>query len=150
MPGAAYYIIIKRKKQLMLSLLSPRVIVNNNEIYPLLSSKPILILSDKNHLTIVMTDGFHFTKPVELQFDQPGYYNLGVTCILDDLHLLGGLFVLAVLFILGFYTGSLLIRVLSFFPVAWFLGFYYFNRKNFLKFQKGERPLSQIMKDFDS
>ncbi len=132
----------------MLSFLSPRVIVNDNEIYPLLSSKPILIFSEKNHLTIVVTDGFHFTKSVKLEYEQPGYYNLEVTCVLDDLHLMGGLFLLVVLFLLGFFTGFLIFRVLSFIPIAWFLFYYYINRNNFLKLQKGDRPVTQIRKDF--
>ena len=149
MANASYYIIIERKKQVMLSFLNTRVIVNNKEIYPLLNTGPVVIPVEKEHLNIVITDGFHFTKPLKLAYDQPGYFNFEVTCVLDDLHLLGGLFLLAIFYLLGLLTGFFILKLLSFLPVIWFLFFYYFNRKDFLKLQKGGRHVSQTRKGFD-
>ena len=123
----------------MLGFLNIRVIVNNKKIYPLLTTDPVIILVDKDHLNIVITDGFHFTKPLELVYDQPGYFNFEVTCVLDDLHLLGGSFLLLVLYLLGFFTGLFILKLLSFLPVIWFLYFYYINRKNFLQIKKSSK-----------
>ena len=50
----------------MLRFLNTRVIVNNTAIYPLLNTEPIVIPVEKDHPKIVVTDGFHFTKPLEL------------------------------------------------------------------------------------
>ncbi|MGZ8557218.1 MAG: hypothetical protein ACXWWC_02740 [Chitinophagaceae bacterium] len=107
----------------MFRFLSTRVIVNSMEIYPLLNEQPVLIPVEKDHPKIVVTDGFHFTKPLELVYDQPGYFNFELTCIVDDLKLLGGSFLLVILYLLGSFTGFLVLKLLSFLPVFFFLVF---------------------------
>ncbi len=126
----------------MLRFLNTRVIVNNKEIYPLLNEQPVVIPVEKDHPEIVVTDGFHFTKPLELVYDQPGYFNFELTCIVDDLKLLGGSFLLLILYLLGLFTGFLILKMLSFLPVIFFLFYYYFNKKNFLILQKGRKAVS--------
>ena len=126
----------------MLRFLNTRVIVNNKEIYPLLNEQPVVIPVEKDHPEIVVTDGFHFTKPLELVYDQPGYFNFELTCIVDDLKLLGGSFLLVILYLLGLFTGFLILKMLSFLPVIFFLFYYYFNKKKFLILQKGRKAFS--------
>lgn len=126
----------------MLRFLNTRVIVNNKEIYPLLNEQPVVIPVEKDHPEIVVTDGFHFTKPLELVYDQPGYFNFELTCIVDDLKLLGGSFLLVILYLLGLFTGFLILKMLSFLPVIFFLFYYYFNKKKFLILQKGRKAVS--------
>ena len=126
----------------MLRFLSTRVIVNNKEIYPLLNEQPVVIPVEKDHPEIVVTDGFHFTKPLELVYDQPGYFNFELTCIVDDLKLLGGSFLLVILYLLGLFTGFLILKMLSFLPVIFFLFYYYFNKKKFLILQKVRKAVS--------
>ena len=126
----------------MLRFLNTRVIVNNKEIYPLLNEQPVVIPVEKDHPEIVVTDGFHFTKPLELVYDQPGYFNFELTCIVDDLKLLGGSFLLVILYLLGLFTGFLILKMLSFLPVIFFLFYYYFNKKKFLILQKGRKVVS--------
>ena len=133
MPVAPYYIIITRKKQVLLSFLDIRVVVNNNEIYPLLDTEPVVIPLEKDKPRIVVTDGFHFTKPMELNFKQPAYFNFNVVCAIDDFQLLAALLILAIFFMLGFLTGFFILKVLSFTPILWVLFYYYFNRKNFIR-----------------
>ena len=141
MSDASYYIIIARKNQVLLSFLNIRVIVNNKEIYPLLTTEPVIIPVEDDHLSIVITDGFHFTRPLKLAYDQPGYFNLEVACIVDDLQLLGGSLLLVICYLLGFYTGLFILKLLSFFPIVWFLFFYYVNRKNFLQIKKAGKRI---------
>lgn len=136
MAVAPYYIIITRKKQVLLSFLEVRVVINNNEIYPLLDSEPVVIPVEKDRPKIVVTDGFHFTKPLELTFKQPSYFNFDVVCAIDDLQLLAGFLILAIFFMLGFLTGFLLLKLLSFTPILWVLFYYYLNRKNFIRIVK--------------
>ena len=126
----------------MLRFLNTRVIVNNKEIYPLLNEQPVVIPVEKDHPEIVVTDGFHFTKPLELVYDQPGYFNFELTCIVDDLKLLGGSFLLVILYLLGLFTGFLILKMLSFLPVIFFLFYYYFNKKKFLILQKVRKAVS--------
>ena len=133
MPVAPYYIIITRKKQLLLSFLDIRVVVNNSDIYPLLDTEPVVIPLEKDKPRIVVTDGFHFTKPMELNFKQPAYFNFNVVCAIDDFQLLAALLILAIFFMLGYLTVFFILKFIRFTPILWVLFYYYFNRKNFIR-----------------
>ena len=118
---------------MLLSFLKVQVIVNNRDIYPLLNDKPVLIEVDNNLIKIVVTDGFHFTKPIELKYTEPSFYHFKVVSPVNDLQLLGGAFIMIFLYLLGFVTGLLLIKLLSFAPIALLLIIYYLNRKSFIQ-----------------
>lgn len=130
---APYYIVIKRTNQALLSLLPVSVVVNNRDIYPLLNTEPVVIALNDDHPVIVVTDGFHISKPLDLHFDRPSYYNLKLVCAISDLQLLGGCLFLSLFYLLGLATGFLLLKLLSFLPIMIFLFWYYINRKNFLR-----------------
>ena len=127
---------ISRKKQLLLSILNIRVIVNNKEIYQLTNDDPVIIEIHDQHPRIVVTDGFHFTKPIDLNYTQPSYYHFKVVCSIDDLQLLGNIFVLIVFYLLGFFTGSFVLKLLSFLPIFYLLFAYYIDRKSFLQIKQ--------------
>ncbi|MEO5561857.1 MAG: hypothetical protein ABIR18_00455 [Chitinophagaceae bacterium] len=133
MAKAPYYIIITRKDQVMLNFLKVRVVVNNHEIYPLPDSEPIVIPVEKDCPKIVITDGFHISKPVELVFKEPSYFNFDVVCAIDDFQLIVASAMLVVFYLLGFLTNVFAFKVASFVPIVWFLVYYYFNRKDFLR-----------------
>lgn len=107
--------------------------VNGKAIYPLLNNKPVVIALSDDQPEIVITDGFHITKPLELTFKEPSYYNFKVVCAINDLQLLGGFFLLALFYLVGFYTGIFFLKLLSFTPILYFLFLYYINRKEFIK-----------------
>jgi len=123
----------------MLSFLKLRVVVNNREIYPLLNTEPVVIAVEKDCPRIVITDGFHFTKPVELVFKEPSYFNFNVGCAIDDLHFYTAFSFLIILYLLGFFTGALAFKVLSFTPIIWLLSHYYLNRKEFIRIKQAEK-----------
>jgi hypothetical protein len=130
---APYYIIIARKDQVLLSLLKIRVIVNNQFIYPLIDTEPVVIPLEQDFPKIVVTDGFHFTKPVELTFREPSYFNFNVVCAINDMQLITASVILVVCYLLGFFTGIFIIKLISFLPIVWFLFYYYINRKDFIR-----------------
>ena len=109
------------------------MVVNNTEIYPLPNSQPVTITVSKNNPKLVVTDGFHFTKPVELVYHHLNTYYFKVICVIDDIQLLAGSLLLIVLYLLGFFTGVFILKLTSFAPVIYFLFFYYINRKDFLQ-----------------
>ena len=117
-------------------MLNIRVIVNNKEIYPLLTEDPVIIEVHDNHPKIVVTDGFHYTKPIDLDYKQPSYYHFKVVCSIDDLQLLGNAFVLIVFYLLGFYTGSFALKLLSFLPIFYLLFAYYIDRRSFIQIRQ--------------
>jgi len=121
---------------LLLGILNVRVIVNNKEIYPLTNEDPVVIEVYDKHPRIVVTDGFHFTKPIDLNFTQPSYYHFKVVCSIDDMQLLGNVFVLIVFYLLGFFTGSFVLKLLSFLPIFYLLFAYYIDRRSFLQIKQ--------------
>ena len=86
-----------------------------------------------NNPRIVITDGYHITKPLKLIYKDIHTYCFKVVCAISDQQLLGGAVVLAGLYLSGFYTGLLVLKVLSFLPVIYLLMFYYLNRKEFIR-----------------
>jgi hypothetical protein len=122
-----------RTNQVLLSFLRIRAIVNDKLICPLPNSKPVLIEVEANNPKLVITDGYHFSKPVELAVRRPNTYYFKVICIIDDLQLIFGGILMATLYLFGYFTGFLLIKLLSFAPILYFLFVYYINRKEFLK-----------------
>jgi hypothetical protein len=110
--------------------------VNNKEIYPLPNEDPVIIEISDKHSRIVVTDGFHFTKPIDLDYKQPSYYHFKVVCSIDDLQLLGNVLVLIVFYLLGFFTGSFILKLLSFLPVFYLLFAYYIDRKSFIQIRQ--------------
>jgi hypothetical protein len=121
---------------LLLGILNVRVIVNNKEIYPLTNDDPVVIEVYDKHPRIVVTDGFHFTKPIDLNYTQPSYYHFKVVCSIDDIQLLGNTFVLIVFYLLGFFTGSFVLKLLSFLPIFYLLFAYYIDKKSFLQIKQ--------------
>ena len=117
----------------MLSFLKLRAIVNGKEIYPLTNTKPIVIPVDENNPRVVITDGYHFTKPLKLVYKELPVYCFKVVCAINDLQLLIGTLLLAGLYIGGLYSGMLIMKVFSFIPLIYLLMFYYMNRKDFIK-----------------
>ena len=112
------------------------MIVNNKEIYPLTNEDPVVIEVYDKHPRIVVTDGFHFTKPIDLNYTQPSYYHFKVVCSIDDMQLLGNVFVLIVFYLLGFFTGSFVLKLLSFLPIFYLLFAYYIDRKSFIQIKQ--------------
>ena len=121
---------------MLLGILNVRVIVNNKEIYPLTNEDPVVIEVYDKHPRIVVTDGFHFTKPIDLNYTQPSYYHFKVVCSIDDMQLLGNVFVLIVFYLLGFFTGSFVLKLLSFLPIFYLLFAYYIDRRSFIQIKQ--------------
>ena len=121
---------------MLLSILNIRVIVNNKEIYPLNNTEPVIIEIKDNHPRVVVTDGYHFTKPIDLTYKQPSYYHFKVVCAIDDMQLLGNFFILALFYLLGFLTGVFILKLLSFVPILYLLFAYYLDRNSFLQIRQ--------------
>jgi hypothetical protein len=117
-------------------MLNVRVIVNNKEIYPLNNTEPVVIEVQENHPKVVVTDGYHFTKPVDLTYKQPSYYHFKVVCAIDDMQLLGNFFVLILFYLLGFFTGVFILKLLSFLPILYLLFAYYIDRNSFIQIRQ--------------
>lgn len=124
---------ITRKNQVLLNFLRVKAVVNGTEIYALTINKPEVITVMENNPKVVITDGYHITKPLELVYHHLNTYYFKVICVIDNIQLFAGCLLLVVLYLIGLYTGIFLIKLSSILPVLYFLFFYYVNRKEFLQ-----------------
>ena len=131
----AYHIVVTRKKQILLSFLNIRIIVNGSQIYPVRHGQQVVISVERNNPRIVVTDGYHFTKPLELVYHHLHTYYFKIVCAIDDTQLVAGFSILAVFYLLGFFTGFFALKLFSLFPILYFLFLYYINRKEFIQIQ---------------
>lgn len=117
---------------MLFSLSKVVAIVNGTSIYQLEKNKRVVI-GVNNYSTLVITDGFHYTKPVEIVYKQKAVCHFNVVCAIDDDRLLAGAIITTLFFLVGLTSGILFIRLLSFLPVIYFLYLYYINRKSFIQ-----------------
>jgi hypothetical protein len=117
----------------LLRFLKIRAIINGKAIYPLTDTKPVVIEVPDNNPRIVITDGYHFTKPLKLVYKELNVYCFNVVCAISDRQLLIGFLVLMLFFLTGIITGQLIFKVFSFIPIIYLLFFYYLNREDFLQ-----------------
>jgi len=95
----------------------------------------VTISVDKNHPKLVVTDGYHFTKPLELVYHHLHTYYFKIVCVIDDTQLLAGGGLLVFFFFIGLVTNILALKLISLFPILYFLFVYYINRKEFIQLQ---------------
>ena len=128
---------ITRKSQLLINFLNIRVIVNGKDIYTLPPDKPVIIPLSENKAKLVATDGFHITKPLELNYHLPHTYHLKVVCAIDNNLLLTGIVLLLLFSLVGLISDIPFLRILSVVPILYFLFFYYIKRKEFVRIKVG-------------
>ncbi|HET9056934.1 MAG TPA: hypothetical protein VFN30_08825 [Chitinophagaceae bacterium] len=128
-----YTIVLKRRKHILLRLANVKVVIEGKEIYPLEEGKETIIHSQQNNIHLVVTDGFHISKPLELVFHHIHTYYLHVDCVLSNVQLFYGVFFMLFLFVLGFFTGIVVLQLLSFFPLGYLIYVYYINRHDFIQ-----------------
>lgn len=94
-----------------------------------------MIAVEKNNPKIVVTDGYHFTTSLELVYHHLHVYYFKIICAIDDTQLLAGCGLLVFFYLVGFVTGIFILKLLSLFPILYFLFLYYINRKDFIQIQ---------------
>ena len=124
---------ITRESQVLINFLNIRVIVNGKDIYTLVPQKPVLMSLEKNNAKLVATDGFHYTKTLELTFPFPQTYRVKVECAIDNNLLITGVVLLVIFALVGLISDLVLLRLLSFVPIFYFLFLFYINRREFIK-----------------
>lgn len=124
---------VVQKNHLLLRFLTLRVVVNGMHIYPLKKGKPVVVTMPTNPARIVVTDGFHITKPVQISYSPKRTHFFTIACIVEDDVLIGCVVLMTLLFFMGLSSGIILLWVLSVAPILFFLFFYYVKRKEFIR-----------------
>lgn len=118
---------------MLLSFLKIRAVVNGQQIYPLGNNQPIVITLEENHPRVVISDGFHHTKPVELVYHHLHTYYFHVVCAIDDIQMFFGFVFIALFYLLGLGMGILFFKLICFLPILYFLYIFYFDRQDYLQ-----------------
>ncbi|HVK96424.1 MAG TPA: hypothetical protein VM368_01345 [Flavisolibacter sp.] len=103
-------------------------------IHSLVKKKPVVISIPTNPARLVITDGFHITKPINLVYSNSRVQYYKVRCAIEDDQLIVGLIIMLVTYAMGATSGSILFQLFSLFPIFYFLFLYYINRKDFIRF----------------
>jgi hypothetical protein len=109
------------------------VVINGIYIYALVKNKPIVIDIPSNPSRVVVTDGYHITKPMELIYSHTHTYYFKVVCAIEDDQLLVGFIIIVLLFTMGATSGIFFLQLLSLGPLIYFLFLYYIKRKEFIQ-----------------
>ncbi|HWJ89905.1 MAG TPA: hypothetical protein VNR87_02270 [Flavisolibacter sp.] len=107
--------------------------VNGHYIYSMVRNKPIVIDMPTNPSKVVVTDGFHITKPLELTYSPRYTHFYKIVCAIEDDQLLVGFVIIALLYAMGATSGMVLLQLLSLGPIFYFLFLYYINRREFIQ-----------------
>lgn len=122
-----------QKNHFLLRFLRLRLIVNGTYIYSLVTNKPIVVTIPTNPSKIVVTDGFHITKPLELTYSYTKTYYFKVVCGIENDQLLIGTIIGVVIYMMGVTSGLILLQLMSISPIIYFLFLYYIKRKEFIQ-----------------
>ena len=118
---------------MLLRFLKIRVIVDGMVIYPLERGKPIVVSLKAARPRIVVTDGYHYTKPLELALQNLHVHYYKVVCTIEDDQLIFGVILLVLFYFAGLTSDLLFLKILSFMPIVYFLLIYYRDRASFLQ-----------------
>jgi hypothetical protein len=110
-----------------------RVVVNGVYIYSLVKNKPVIIDIPVNPSRVVVTDGYHITKPLEVIYAQSKTYYFKVVCAIENDQLLVGLVITVLLYAMGATSGIVMLELISLGPLIYFLFLYYIKRKEFIQ-----------------
>lgn len=124
---------LQRKNQLLLRFLRIRAVVNGRFIFPLEGKKPLTIPLAENEPRLVITDGFHITRPLKLVYRDLNVFCFEVDCVVSNRSLVAGAGAMLLAFLAGLLTGFLLFKIISFLPVVYLLLYYYLNRRDFIR-----------------
>ena len=102
-------------------------------IYPIERGKPIVVTFKAARPRIVVTDGYHYTKPLELALQNLHIHYYKVVCSIEDDQLIFGIILLVLFYTAGLTSDLLFLKILSFTPLIYFLLIYYQNRHSFLQ-----------------
>ena len=107
--------------------------VNGHTIYSLVKNRPIVIEIPTNPSRVVVTDGFHITRPLVLNNNSNNTHFFKIACVIQDDQLFVGLIIIALLYAMGSTSGMVLLQLVSMIPIFYFLFLYYVKRREFIQ-----------------
>ncbi len=126
------YLIIKVENHLFLKMFPIRVILNYKEVYTIKGKKGIYTPIPNNAVNVQMNNGFHFVKPLDINFGYNKVIGLRVETYLSDGRLLGILIATFVLFFASFIENFPILRWVANIPILLTLAYAIFMRNRII------------------
>jgi len=102
-------------------------------IYPLKKGKPVVVTVPTNPARLVVTDGFHITAPVQINYAPQRTRYFAIACIVENDVLIGGAIFMMMLFFMGLSSGLVVLWLFSVAPLLYLLFLYYIKRREFIR-----------------
>lgn len=108
------------------------VVVNDNHIYQLKEQEPLVLDEHDLPLKIMAKNGFHFSKPKNINKRNGDAVLIGIGCRADNGTLWGGIVFSILFFILFIATGLYFILLLANLPLLYLAFIFFIRSKEFI------------------
>lgn len=95
----------------------------------------VIIPAHSSHSKIVATDGYHYTKPIDIDHRNKRVRIIKIGCAIDDNLLITGGVILVLFYLVGITSGIVFLTLLSVVPIFYFLYLYYIKKREFIKLE---------------
>lgn len=106
--------------------------IDEKLIYPIPKKQPLYLLYHKQALTLVATNGYHFTPRLQIPLQAGKVCRLSISCRINNDQLLTGFLTTILFYCTAFYSGWLLAQILSILPLLYGIYLFYGKRRQFL------------------
>ena len=107
--------------------------MNDKIIYQLDKETPVIVPLVSNRANIIITDGFHFSYPYNIECNPKSIQHLKVSCTIEDEELIIGFFLILLFYAAALSSDILILKLMSFLPILQFLNQFYIRRKAFIR-----------------
>ncbi|MES1226717.1 MAG: hypothetical protein ABUT20_65185 [Bacteroidota bacterium] len=107
------------------------MIVDGKDIYELKKGMPLVIEVFAETCSIILTDGFHHSNSLIINFNNSAVRRFKISSILDNQRIIFITAITIFFFILAFLNELFWLKIVSFLPLLLFLHLYYIKRNSF-------------------
>jgi hypothetical protein len=109
-----------------------QIVLDGKDIYPMGNREELVIHVDHNNPVLVVTDGYHISRPLELVYHHLNTYYFRVECGMDDGQLIIAAIIAGFFTMMGLVTHLVIYPIIAMLPVIYTMVQYYIRKKDFL------------------
>lgn len=113
-------------------MLKLRAVIDGSHIVELVYGQPAVIECKLKSTTVVITNGFHYSRTLELNTEPAAVYIYQVDCQIDNIRMFTGIFISLMLFSIYILIGLAGFMIAANLPILYMLYVFYGGRKDFI------------------
>ncbi len=126
------HIIIKVENHIFLKMFPVRIILNDKHIYNTKEKEPIDAIIETEKATIQVTNGFHFIKPITVQFTETNVVGIRVETYLSNERIGSMILLTLILFFAAYIEQSIIMRIIANLPFILLMLYTFFNKNKII------------------